>query len=110
MNDDDRIIQIPESEIKSESDRKFVNMINNLNREHHFTVSVKKQIDAEIALQKTNPVAYRKIMEERYGKDWDKSDAFTMQPHAVCTDFVKNTWENVGDSSFYDENEDDYER
>lgn len=110
MNDDDRIIQIPESDIKDESDRKFVNTINRINSAHNFTVGVKRQIDAELALQKTDPAAYKKIMEERYGKDWNRSDASAMPPHAVCTDFVKNTWETVGGSSFYDEKEDDYER
>lgn len=50
-------------------------------------------------LSKSNPAAYKQLMEQRHGKDWDKNDDSDMQQHAVCTDFVNQTWETVGKSS-----------
>ncbi|MDA8377244.1 MAG: hypothetical protein M0Z50_09330 [Planctomycetia bacterium] len=54
-----------------------------------------------IELERTNPAAYNKVMIERHGKDWNKSDDSNMPQHAVCTDYVNNIWETVGGTRSY---------
>ncbi|OCX71834.1 hypothetical protein A6M27_10730 [Acidithiobacillus thiooxidans] len=65
--------------------------------------------DAE--LSKSNPAAYKQLMESRHGKDWDKNDDADIPMRRVCTDFVKQTWETVGKSSFrFEKGGDEHEK
>lgn len=86
--DDDKIIQIPETDTRLSAKNR--DLLNAFNQRHNITVGMMKRINAEDKMQKDDPDAYKKMMEERYGKP-----KVVYEKRSYCTDYEKSKWETI---------------
>ncbi|MBU2843556.1 hypothetical protein [Acidithiobacillus thiooxidans] len=104
INDDDKIIQIPETDTRLSAKNR--DLLNAFNQRHNITNGMMKRINAEDQMQKDDPDAYKKMMEERYGKP-----KIETEKRSYCTDYAKNKWETIEIKTYdFEKGGDEHER